>query len=122
MLDIKKLLTKIAKTPMIVEEGETSGWTWRKWSDGTVDCRKYTTFNAVSGNATATISLPFAFINNQYLVFLTPRRNFAAGQSIAATDGAGNNVQTTTSFVMTWSKSGYNYTGDFSMYVVGRWK
>lgn len=122
MLDMKKALTKLMKAPIVVEQGETSGWTWRKWSDGTVDCRKYTTFAAVSGIATATIGLPFAFIDNHYLVFITPRRNFTAGQSIAATDGAGNNVQTTTSFAMTWSKSGYNYTGDFSIYVIGKWK
>lgn len=106
----------------VVESGTTSGWVWRKWSGGTVDCRKYTTFAAASGTVTATIGLPFAFVDNSYIVFITPRRNFAAGQAIAPIDTNGNNAQTTTTFAMTWFKSGYNYTGDFSMYVVGRWK
>lgn len=122
MFNAKKALSKLMKTPMVVESGTTSGWIWRKWSDGTADCRKYTTFAAASGTVTATIGLPFAFVDNSYLVFITPRRNFAAGQAIAPIDTNGNNAQTTTTFAMTWFKSGYNYAGDFSMYVVGRWK
>ena len=38
MLNLKKLLTKILTTPMVIEQGTSGIWTYRKWSDGTAEC------------------------------------------------------------------------------------
>lgn len=68
MLDLKVLLTKILSTPMIVEQGTISGWTFRKWSNGTAECWGRYTGSSISGNAvnnwyctTASIALPSFF-------------------------------------------------------------
>ena len=37
MLDVKKLLTKILSTPLVVEQGTSGIWTYRKWSNGTAE-------------------------------------------------------------------------------------
>ena len=44
MLNVKKTLTKILpiinalKTDYIVEQGTSSGWTYRKWNSGIIEC------------------------------------------------------------------------------------
>lgn len=36
--DLKALLAKITNTPIIVEQGTSGNWTYRKWSNGTAEC------------------------------------------------------------------------------------
>jgi hypothetical protein len=38
MLDLKKMLTKLMQAPIVVEQGTSGIWTYRKWSDGTAEC------------------------------------------------------------------------------------
>ena len=37
-ISLKETLAKILNTPMIVEQGTSGMWTYRKWSDGTEEC------------------------------------------------------------------------------------
>lgn len=36
-LKLKQFLSKLINTPLIIEENSEDAWTWRKWSDGTVE-------------------------------------------------------------------------------------
>lgn len=51
MLDMKKALTKLMQTPMVVESGTNGIWAYRKWSDGTYDAWCDTTVNMGAGSA-----------------------------------------------------------------------
>ena len=35
---IKTLLSKVLNTPLVIEQGTSGIWTYRKWSDGTAEC------------------------------------------------------------------------------------
>lgn len=37
-LDVKELIAKLTNTPMVVEQGTSGIWTYRKWSDGIAEC------------------------------------------------------------------------------------
>ena len=37
-LDLKELISKLTNTPMVVEEGTSGIWTYRKWSSGIAEC------------------------------------------------------------------------------------
>lgn len=74
-ISIKKTLAKILNTPMIVEQGTSGIWTYRKWSDGTAECWGLTSYTShamtqQSGNgyySQETYNLPsglFTSINN----------------------------------------------------------
>lgn len=47
MLSTKKLIYNILQCSHVVEQGTSSNWTYRKWSDGTAECWGL----AVSGSA-----------------------------------------------------------------------
>lgn len=38
MLDLKALISKLVNTPLVIEQGTSGNWTYRKWSDGTAEC------------------------------------------------------------------------------------
>ena len=37
-LDLKELISKLVNTPMVIEEGTSGIWTYRKWNSGVVEC------------------------------------------------------------------------------------
>ena len=56
MLSTKKLIYKILNLPLVVEEGSSSDWSWRKWSDGTSECwLDYTEPTAQAFTASGTV-------------------------------------------------------------------
>lgn len=63
MLNIKKLLSKILNAPIIIEQGSSGIWFYRKWSDGTAEIRGYysKTVAAKSQDLNNYIDLPFTF-------------------------------------------------------------
>ena len=40
-LDLKELIAKLTSTPIVVEEGTSGIWKYRKWSNGTAECWGY---------------------------------------------------------------------------------
>ena len=123
MLDIKKMLTKITKTPLVIESASVGEVTYRKWSDGTLEQWGVGHFSAVSGNATMVVTLPVAFTNNSYSVALGRGRNMNNYVTqLSLCDAAGNTGRSKNSFTITAYKSGFNYTLDFDFYAIGKWK
>ena len=49
MLDVKELLKKLLSVPMVVEQGTSGIWTYRKWSDGTAECWAHWVTGAFAG-------------------------------------------------------------------------
>ena len=47
-LSLKKTLAKLLNTPMVVEQGTSGIWTYRKWSNGTAECWGTTAYRSVS--------------------------------------------------------------------------
>lgn len=68
MLNVKKALAKLLKTPMIIEQGTDGMWTYRKWSDGTAECWGY-----------FTTSKTFSAWGSAYSTDVSPGPNYPAG-------------------------------------------
>ena len=122
MLNVKKMLTKITNTPLVVESGygEVS---YRKWSDGTLEQWGIASITASSGNASSTISFATPFVNTDYTVLLTGGYNATSVVTLAENNHTNaNRERTTSSFKVSAYKSGYAYYIGFSFYVIGRWK
>lgn len=137
-LSIKKVLTKLLSTKMVIESGTstkvTSGyptvyWTWRKWSDGTAECWGYTdiksyVMSSASGNGYYTH-------DNAYL----PPNLFTTVDAAIADrkQGTGNTPNNTlvtinvnsidTSSIGYWVQTTGSYTQSLAvtLYVVGQW-
>lgn len=64
---MKSLLSKLLNTPIVIEEGTSGIWKYRKWSNGTAECWGIQTihpkfsgaYGAVYLNAAGTISFTF---------------------------------------------------------------
>lgn len=66
-LDLKELIAKLTNTPMVVEEGTSGIWTYRKWSNGIAECwGKFTRSSSLAASSHVAIggALPSLFINN----------------------------------------------------------
>lgn len=50
-VSVKELLSKIVSTPMVVEQGTSGIWTYRKWSDGVYEVWGATTNSCAMTNA-----------------------------------------------------------------------
>lgn len=61
---LKKILDGILKTDMVVEEGTSGIWTYRKWSNGTAECW---------GTYTYTSSASYVWVSPLYYSDLIPR-------------------------------------------------
>lgn len=74
MLNTKKLLTKLLKCDLVIEQGTQNGWFYRKWSDGRIDAWKeitgtispYSTWNGFQLYKVENIALPFTMSNTNY--------------------------------------------------------
>ena len=49
-LDVKELIKKLTNTPMVVAEGTSGNWFYRKWSDGKIEAWYTATFNSAFNN------------------------------------------------------------------------
>ncbi len=47
-ISLKETLAKLLNTPMIVEQGTSGIWRYRKWSDGTAECWGYTSMESIA--------------------------------------------------------------------------
>ena len=64
-LSLKELLAKILNTDLVVEEGTSGGWTYRKWKSGVAECwgaeKKTTAIATAWGNVYSSPTLSTSF-------------------------------------------------------------
>ena len=130
-LDLKELISKLTNTPIIIEQGTSGIWTYRKWSDGTAECW------GVVNTSTA-----FAVWSNPiyYGTTYSARQTFPAGLFTAVPDeqvtmrasgadvwvGADSTNRTSATQTGRYYPlrvgSGSNATFTTQFYCVGKWK
>lgn len=125
---IKTLLSKLLNTPLIIEEGTSGIWMYRKWSDGVAECWGNT------GQASRAITNSYAGQYYQNIYQALPSGLFNSVLSVVscrADIGASNGDLVGISLynVNTAAIQGYIYTSrsvtlnaGFSFFVKGRWK
>lgn len=119
------------KLDYIVEQGEKSGWIFRKWSSGVMECWRRlqltTNVSTAWGNlytsgalSAANLTYPYAFTEVPYLnVSLMP---FGAGGLIMAPGNSYGSATQTGAFEITRGSSITNASYLIAYHAVGRWK
>ena len=118
----KTILDSNNTADYVVEQGTSGIWTYRKWNSGVAECWGKT---SVSGSATmleTTVSLPFTFSSNDYIVNMTPSLNGTITNAFLVATSAGNEGRTTTSFKISHQTSSTGYSVVYMLNVSGRWK
>lgn len=124
MLNVKKVLTKLLKTPMVVDQGTSGVWTYRKWSDGTSEvwCK----------GAAYSLGINTAWGSDYYGDLITvnfPSGSFNATPMAMITSHGGDGVYFAISTISSTSLKYYpfcakNGTKAFEprIYAIGKWK
>lgn len=132
-LDLKELIAKLTNTPMVIEQGTSGIWTYRKWSNGTSECW---------GKASATSSFAVWANPIYYATTYIARQNFPTGLftsipslnvsliSSSGSDGwiADDSTSTTNStstgrfYMLRVSSVSGTPTYTVSLYAIGKWK
>lgn len=127
MLDMKKALTKLMKAPIVVEQGTSGIWTYRKWSDGTAECWGHNTATvtfASIGNgwrgSGGQVNFPFTFKDVPRVFAL---HNGGSTTYWSAVSNANPTTTTTGSFTFERMVSTVGSTTvAYSIYAIGTWK
>ena len=125
---IKTLLSKVLNTPLVIEQGTSGIWTYRKWSDGTAECwgsKDISGSYSSWGNA-----YTFSLTGESYPSNLFIGKPKAYGQlsPSVATDGVGGICNDTSDTVapklLHLRPASFTGTTTFTAkwYAVGRWK
>jgi len=126
-MTIKQMLYTLIKRPHIVEQGESGGWTYRKWSDGTAECwaRKYqetatsTAYNNFYVSPALSYDFPFTFTEIP-VVQMTPNPNISASVFLI-TGNVATKTNTGTYYLTSFSsRSAIEY--NIHVYAIGKWK
>lgn len=124
MLSTKKLIYKILNLPLVVEEGSSSDWTYRKWSNGTSECWL---------NYTEPTAQTFSPTGNVFYRMITglnfPSGLFISQPTVIATVDSGSisscmtaNVTYQTCSVAVMSSTNNARAVNVKLYAKGRWK
>ena len=97
MLNVKKLLTKILTTNMVVEQGTNGIWTYRKWSNHTYDAWYVGVINLMAGTSwlggyyhkTTSVLSPPSFSQN-----VTDMQGYANSDALNIYCGHTSNLET----------------------------
>lgn len=124
MLSTKKLLYKLLQLPLVVEKGTSGDWTYRKWSDGTVEAwLKYTEPTAQA--FTASGNFYYRGISGLYF----PSGLFTTTPTVQATMQMGNvgsceiqSINSTACSITVLSAVSTARAVTVNLYAVGRWK
>lgn len=124
-LDLKELIAKLTNTPMVVEQGTSGIWTYRKWSDGTAECWG-TYSDTISHNGTVfggyAYTVTVNFPTGLFVALPVVEYSAYLGNQYALT-GTINNAFTTSSVNLfaVCNTSGSKSTSWF-ITVIGKWK
>lgn len=127
MLDMKKALTKLMKAPIVVEQGASGIWTYRKWSDGTAECwgrnSATITFAAVGNGwrgSGGIVDFPFTFTSAPYVI---ATHNGDSSTYWSAISNAQPSTTMTGSFTFERMVSTVgSMKVSYSIYAIGKWK
>lgn len=124
MMGIKELLSKILTTPLVIESGISGDWTYRKWSDGTVEIwgtqsGSYA-MTTVEGNGFYAPLTTYNFPNNLFIN--TPVVTCSARTSGSLGNYSVNNVSNTFVNGYWWSTKSTTRTCYVYIYAIGKWK
>lgn len=126
-LDLKELIAKLTKTPMVIEQGTSDIWTYRKWSNGTAECWG-TMSNSFSSwaswghiyetNTAVSRSYPTGLFTTAPIV--SARAFCSAGYAFTEANG-GSKTATPTCYALraTTANTGTFYV---EIYAIGKWK
>ena len=108
---------------IVIEQGTSGIWTYRKWNSGIAECWGYWSATNASGSRRALeINLPFAFASTEYNVGVSLGQNGGTVSGVFGDfDTVANRQHTTTKFIFSWVGSG-TYSVGFYFDVKGRWK
>lgn len=116
-------VSETIKNVHVVEEGTTSDWTYRKWSDGTAECWKK--ISLASGSFTATGNVYYRSASGYGL----PSGLFNVAPAIEVNADMGNvgsasalNITASSFAIYTMSAVSTARAVSFSVYAVGTWK
>lgn len=124
--DFSTILDTSNTKDYVIEQGASSGWTWRKWNSGRMELYGTASHNPTAVNNginSMTVTLPVSFINSSFRVLLTPAKCGLLVNGFG--DCASNNdiSHTNNSFVLSYKYNhGTVYTVNFNVMVVGGWK
>ena len=130
MLDIKKVLAKMLKSPRVIESGTSGIWNYRKWSDGTAECwaktaAKTYSFTAQSGTGYYTSeqqNLPTGLFTSVITGFTNRLQGTGSTPSNSLMTINVSNL--TTAVISYYVQSTYSGSQSLaiSLYVIGKWK
>lgn len=109
----------------VVEQGMSGIWTYKKWNSGTVECWGNVSVNptVTNGLNTTIVNLPFAFVNTNFLVNITPAKCGLLVDRCGDCNTSNAITHTTSSFMLSYNYAhGTLYTTSFNVIVNGRWK
>lgn len=119
---LKKILDGILKTDMVVEEGTSGIWTYRKWSNGTAEC--WGTYEQLfgAGETVITLNLPFEFLDANYDWLGSVSDPMIGGSTAAYGTGVGCHARTTTNFSFRYKTVvASSIATPVYMYIIGKW-
>ena len=108
----------------ILEQTANANGIYRKWNSGYMEQFGVATSSAQSGTVGMTITLPVAFNNTSYYVYLSPSNNMNSNTILLTEINSSSSsiIRTTTTFDVTIFKSGNAYAQRFYWFAFGRWK
>lgn len=121
-LKLKQFLAKLVNSPIIIEQGTTDIWTWRKWSDGTAECWGVYEQQFAAGETLLTLNLPFEFLDANYDWLGSVSDPMVGGSTAAYGTGVGCHIRTTTNFSFRYKTvSASSTVMPVYMYIIGKW-
>lgn len=125
-LDLKELIAKLTDTPMVIEEGTSGIWNYRKWSNGMAECWG-THGETITGYASGVAGL-YSFTSSQ-IAFPTglfiARPNVVYGCTAGggfAISGTNVSINTTNMYGYTLATQSGSQACLFDIKATGRWK
>lgn len=122
-MNIKQMLYTLKKRPHIVEQGESGGWTYRKWSDGTAECWGTHT-KRITINTIATYYHRGYITNIAYPtgLFISAPSVFAQVNNTSMWAGLETNSKTEIQILYVYSVADDTRDIDIAIYAVGKRK
>lgn len=127
LVNIKKIIGKLLNTPLIIEEGTDGNWTYKKWSDGTLELdakltsttNQYQTWANMYCHCTSVFSLPSKAlpVNKDYTIYIDTNPSSSAFGFSAGTI----TTKTATGFQVYMLSSLATLTTTLYVHIIGKW-
>lgn len=124
-LDVKELIAKLTNTPMIVEQGTSGIWTYRKWSNGTAECWATLPSGTFAPSATTSGGISYRTLSTTFPASFfttapTAQVNCKWGTGISW--ASARTLSTTTLEYAVLKLNNSSESADIYFYAIGEWK